>query len=86
MSPCDAARSRAPKGRRGSPRSKEPGSGVFAGPAADLQALQDTLARVSYLATHLGGHLAELDINPLMVLPSGQGVKAVDARVVFRGT
>jgi acyl-CoA synthetase (NDP forming) len=30
--------------------------------------------------------LAELDINPLMVLPSGQGVKAVDALVVFRGT
>jgi hypothetical protein len=27
-----------------------------------------------------------LDINPLMVLPAGQGVKAVDALVVFRGT
>jgi hypothetical protein len=26
-----------------------------------------------------------LDINPLMVLPSGQGVKAVDALVVLRG-
>ena len=42
--------------------------------------------RVSYLAMHLEGHLAELDINPLMVLPSGQGVKAVDALVVLRGT
>ena len=39
--------------------------------------------RVSYLAMHLEGHLAELDINPLMVLPSGQGVKAADALVVF---
>ena len=29
----------------------------------------------------LEGHLAELDINPLMVLPSGQGVRAVDALV-----
>ena len=47
-------------------------------------ALEDTLVRVSYLAMHTEGHLAELDINPLMVLPSGQGVKAVD--VVFRGT
>jgi succinyl-CoA synthetase beta subunit len=28
---------------------------------------------------HLEGH-----INPLMVLPRGQGVKAVDALVVFR--
>ena len=55
-------------------------------PAADLEALEDTLVHVSYLAMHLEGHLAELDINPLMVLPSGQGVKAVDALVVFRGT
>jgi hypothetical protein len=42
--------------------------------------------RVSHLATHLEGQLAELGINPLMVLPSGQGVKAVDAPVVLRGT
>ena len=55
-------------------------------PAADLEALEDTLVRVSYLAMHLEGHLAELDINPLMVLPSGQGVKAVDALVLLRGT
>jgi acetate---CoA ligase (ADP-forming) len=41
-------------------------------PAADLEALEDTLVRVSYLAMHLEGHLAELDINPLMMLPSGQ--------------
>jgi acetate---CoA ligase (ADP-forming) len=55
-------------------------------PAADLAALEDTLVRVSHLATHIEGNLAELDINPLMVLPSGQGVKVVDALVVFRGT
>ena len=56
-------------------------------PAADLEALEDTLVRVSHLAMHLEGHLAELDINPLMVLPPrGQCVKAVDALVVFRGT
>jgi hypothetical protein len=55
-------------------------------PAADLEALEDTLVRVSHLATHLEEPLAELDINPLMVLPSGRGVKAVGALVVFRGT
>jgi acetate---CoA ligase (ADP-forming) len=55
-------------------------------PAADLEALEDTLVRVSYLAMHLEGHLAELDINPIMVLPLGQGVKAADALVMFRGT
>jgi acetate---CoA ligase (ADP-forming) len=41
---------------------------------------------VSHLAMHLEGRLAELDINPLMVLPAGQGVKALDALIVFRGT
>jgi hypothetical protein len=55
-------------------------------PAADLAALPDTLVCASHLAIHMQGHLAELDINPLMVLPRGQGVKAVDAPVVFRGT
>ena len=59
---------------------------VFRGrPAADLAALADTLVRVSHFATHMEGQLAELDINPLMVLPAGQGVKAVDALVVLRG-
>jgi hypothetical protein len=48
--------------------------------------MPDTLVRVSHLATHIEGHLAELDINPLMVLPSSRGVKAVDALVVLRGT
>ncbi len=46
-------------------------------PAADIAALADTLVRVSHLAMHLEGHLAEL--------PSRQGVKAVDALVAFRG-
>jgi acyl-CoA synthetase (NDP forming) len=54
-------------------------------PPADIYALADTLVRVSHLAMHLEGELAELDINPLMVLPSGQGVKAVDALIVLRG-
>ena len=53
-------------------------------PPADVDALADTLVHVSHLALHLEGHLAELDINPLMVLPAGQGVKAVDALVVLR--
>jgi hypothetical protein len=35
---------------------------------------------------HLEGDLAELDINPLMVLPPSEGVKTVDALVVLRGT
>jgi acyl-CoA synthetase (NDP forming) len=53
-------------------------------PAADIDALANTLVSVSHLAVQLEGKLAELDINPLMVLPQGQGVKAVDALVVLR--
>jgi acyl-CoA synthetase (NDP forming) len=55
-------------------------------PVADLEALAFTLLRVSHLAMHIEGHLAELDINPLTVLPRRKGVKAVDALVVLRGT
>ena len=53
-------------------------------PPADVDALADTLVNVSHLAVHLEGSLAELDINPLMVLATGQGVKAVDALVVVQ--
>ena len=53
-------------------------------PAADVAALADTLVRVSHLGAQLEGSLAELDINPLMVLPLGQGVKAADAVAIFR--
>lgn len=53
-------------------------------PATDVEALVDTLVRVSHLAVHLEGRLAELDINPLLVLPAGRGVKAVDTLVVFK--
>jgi hypothetical protein len=35
--------------------------GVRGRPAADLEGLADTLVRVSYLAMHLEGHLAELE-------------------------
>jgi acetyltransferase len=55
-------------------------------PAADVAALEDTLVRVSHFAMQMEGRLAELDVNPVMVLPEGQGVKAVDALVVLRGT
>ena len=53
-------------------------------PAADVDALAETLVQISYLGAQLEGSLAELDINPLMVLPVGQGVKAADAMAVFR--
>jgi acetyltransferase len=54
-------------------------------PVADVDALAQTLVDVSHLAVHLDGYLAELDINPLMVLPAGEGVTAADALVVLKG-
>jgi acyl-CoA synthetase (NDP forming) len=51
-------------------------------PAADVDALIDVLCRLSRAAVSAGGLLAEVDINPLAVLPKGQGVKALDALVV----
>jgi len=50
-------------------------------PPADVEALSDALVRLSQLAVDLGDLVAALDINPLMVLPRGQGVRAVDALV-----
>lgn len=50
-------------------------------PPADVDALADALVRLSQLAVDLGDLIAALEINPLMVLPKGQGVRAVDALV-----
>lgn len=47
-------------------------------PAADVDALANALVRLSHLAVDLGDRLAALEINPLMVLPQGRGVRAVD--------
>ena len=58
--------------------------GFRGSPAADVAALAIALVRVSHMGVQLEGSLAELDINPLMVLPTGQGVKAADAVAIFR--
>jgi acetate---CoA ligase (ADP-forming) len=52
---------------------------------ADRDALARTLVAVSHVGVHLEGVLSELDLNPLMVLPEGEGVKVADALVVLKG-
>jgi acetyltransferase len=49
-------------------------------PARDLPALYDALYRLSQLSVELP-EIEELDVNPLLVLPEGEGVFAVDARL-----
>ena len=49
-------------------------------PPADIAALADALARLSVWADRQRGQLASVDINPLLVRPSG--VLALDALVV----
>ncbi len=49
---------------------------------ADIEAIADVLVKVSYMALDLEDQMAELDINPLLVLPEGQGVRVADALVI----
>jgi len=49
---------------------------------ADINAIADVLVRVSKMAIDLEDQIAELDINPLLVLPEGQGVRVADALVI----
>ncbi|MEV5608011.1 acetate--CoA ligase family protein [Streptomyces sp. NPDC052225] len=58
--------------------------GVRGAPPADIEALVEVVLRVQRMALELGSELAELDINPLMVLPRGQGAVALDALAVCR--
>ena len=49
-------------------------------PASDREAVLDALLRLAQLAADFP-QLVELEINPLRVLPEGQGAFAVDARI-----
>lgn len=46
--------------------------------ASDVEALSDVLVRVAAMCCALGDRLVSLDLNPVMVLPEGEGVRIVD--------
>jgi hypothetical protein len=48
-------------------------------PKADVAALAQALAKLSAFAAAAGPRLASVDVNPLLVLPEGQGAFAADA-------
>ena len=58
--------------------------GFRGAPACDVKALAHTFVTISHMGVQLDGCLKELDINPLLVLPEGQGVKAVDALATLK--
>ena len=52
-------------------------------PKADVEALVSAIVAFSRLAAQLGDRLVEAEINPIFVLPHGQGVRAADGVVVL---
>jgi acetyltransferase len=51
---------------------------------ADIDAVASVLVKASRMALDLEDRIAELDINPLLVLPEGKGAFVADALVVKR--
>ena len=54
--------------------------GYRGGPHYDRPALEEVILRVGVLTEDLA-EVAELDLNPVIVMEAGQGVRVVDARI-----
>lgn len=57
--------------------------GWHGAPAGDVAALEDVLLRVAALVEDCP-EIAEMDLNPIKVLPPGEGCVTVDARILLR--
>lgn len=55
-------------------------------PPADTEALAEAVLAFARMAEVLAARLVEAEINPLIVLPRGRGVRGVDAVAVLGGT
>jgi len=51
-----------------------------------MDALVQATVNFSLLIAEIGNNFEGIDINPLVVLPQGQGVKALDALFVAKST
>ena len=56
--------------------------GVRGNPPSDLDAIRECILRVSTLVDH-HPEISELDINPLIVYPQGQGAVVADCRIML---
>ncbi|MCS3764249.1 acetate--CoA ligase family protein [Bradyrhizobium centrosematis] len=52
-------------------------------PTCDVEALAEAVVAFSRMVAQLGDRLSEAEINPVFVLPAGQGVKAADGLAVL---
>jgi acetate---CoA ligase (ADP-forming) len=52
-------------------------------PRADVDALVTAIVAFARMAVRLGGRMVEAEINPIFVLPAGQGVRAADGVAVL---
>jgi acyl-CoA synthetase (NDP forming) len=59
-------------------------NGFRGAPKADVPALAQLIAQISQLAAGYAHDIAEIEINPVLVHPIGEGVTIVDALVVRR--
>lgn len=59
--------------------------GVRGAPPADIDALVQALVGLSRFAAAHAGEIETIDVNPFVVLPAGQGARALDALIVPRG-
>jgi acetyl-CoA synthetase len=50
-------------------------------PAGDVDALVDAIMAIANFAQGHADRLLELDVNPVLVMPVGRGVRAVDALI-----
>jgi hypothetical protein len=57
-------------------------NGFRGAPNADVQALSALIAQISLLAARFRSHISEIELNPVLVHPQGEGVTIVDALVV----
>ncbi len=57
-------------------------SGLRGKSRGDLEALAQAVSRLSQLALKPEMGISEAEINPMMILPEGQGVRAVDALIL----
>ena len=58
--------------------------GIRGRPAADVRALAKAVVSMANLAESVANRLVGLDVNPLLVLPAGKGVLALDALIELK--